>query len=216
VRKKVWSLLVGSLLVLGGAGCASRGALAAAPQGEAPPAGECTRVRRREPSSLRVFDLYAEDPPVLEWRDESPPDVGDRFVIVDTVGYVGLAATTGEERQVDCYDDCPRHYAVTRWIEKPTRPPRPSAVALGPSAVPLPRARLHRPESKQGAWTTYLWIDLDGEGRADFEERTRECGCMSRVAIETRERRGDAWVILERDIFLSVHSFAEPRCADPW
>jgi hypothetical protein len=115
---------------------------------------------------------------LLQWR--GPLEAfGESFAVVDESGYRGLVRT---ERQstVDC-DHCPGPLLDARLMSG-AGPSAYGAVAVGPVKGPLPHARVKRSaRSKEPGpeWATSLSVDLDGDGRWDYDEMQR-CGHYAR------------------------------------
>ena len=212
---------VGALHDLRAVALASLLAVSCAPRAPQTPEepGECQTILPRDPNALHTLYPERMHPDVethllLRGRGGAP-DAGRRYALIDARGYVGLLVTTGKDlRPEECNDCGPGFWADTRWIDGPKRMPLldGDAIALGPANGPLPRATLWWRSFTEGrpfsTWVTGMSVDMDGDGRPDFEHRWRDCGCEQ--ASETRTRHGETWVVEERD----VHGAVSRHCSE--
>lgn len=162
--------LAGSLL----AGCAGAGS---------------ARAPAPSPSRLSVFTVEPDAHPhanavSLHWRGPLTR-FGLTFALIDDGGYRGLVRTVARSKE-DC-DDCAGPLVDAERIAGPGAVSD-STVAVGPVDGPLPRAKIQRaPSASPGAqWQPALFVDLNGDGRWDFQQMQRcghyaPSGCSGRV-----------------------------------
>ena len=138
---------------------------------------------------LRVLDVGRRSSHLS--GDGTPPREGDRFVVLGSDGWVGVLAPGAEVSLEGYRDESPDFEREGTWIEGQAS--FAGAVAVGPTDADWRSARLQvltEPFPIRPEWQTRVSIDLDGDGRADIEQRTRLCGCWEAVR-ESRVRHGD-------------------------
>lgn len=139
------------------------------------------------------------------------PAPGERFVLFDATGRLGVIEVTGEtcppglDDCIACADDDPGRRRWARVIEGSTGP-HDSALALGPFAAdePLPSPRsLDSSSVRRGRWELFFEEDLDGDGAADRLFAAGDCHPGRRCGHrETWRRHAGRW-------------YAEPREPPP-
>jgi hypothetical protein len=170
-----------------------------------------------------ILRAEATDPPFLiegdlaEWS--YPPSAGDRFVLVDDDGWLGIVEATGtkeDDRPCSEMMSCPGRRSA-RWIEHVPRPARGQLSAIGPTLVRHPHIRRLVPKPQPPSsddvivlvqeearvlterWEVVVAWDLDGDETRILEVRARACP-SERISVERRVRTVAGTQVLARDV----------------
>ncbi len=121
---------------------------------------------------------------LLHWQGEYR-DAGRQLAIIDATGYRGLIESA-EVSSADC-DHCAGPLVEAKLVAGAG--PGPAAVAVGPVAAAVPRARLlpvAPPAELNERWQPSVQVDLDGDGVWDVQQVARcdhwvGTGCRGRA-----------------------------------
>ncbi len=147
--------------------------------------------------------------PILLTTDREPLR-GERFVLIDDAGWLGIASVVSKEPPLSACNDgpCDAGYRA-EIVDRARRDPSGIVHALGPTVAPLASARRLNPPSGStivleglehcplGAyWSDVVAVDIDGDGDRDLELRQRLCSDHTRWALEFRMRYEGALAVV--------------------
>lgn len=138
---------------------------------------------------------------VLQDDTAEAPPAGGRFVVADERGYLGTLDVLPEFWQVGpLCRNCSGWERAAIWEVAPRRSPEGAIVAVGPTKLDVPHARVVvEPSMLLNAGEADLTeraIDIDGDGRADLRRVRRRCaGDVEAVAHLIRS--GSTWQTVE-------------------